>query len=386
MLAWPESRLRLDFKDLLMTNAAMIMAGGSGTRLWPMSRNALPKQLVRFLGGQSLLEIAFNRLEGVVPAEHRYICAGRIHRDAILGSIAGIDASRFLAEPVGRDTVNAVGFGAAVIGRDDPDAVMAVLTADHIIEPVEEFAMLLSKGFELARKRPDALITFGITPTEPATGYGYLELGPRIKGAGAESGAFAIKQFREKPPIEDAREFFHAGPESYLWNSGMFIWHTRTLMNCLERYEPQTHAGLMEIRRDWGTDRQEGTIERIYPTLKKTSVDYAVMEPAGRDPAVEVLAIPMPLRWLDVGSWPSFAQTCPRDEQDNALAAEHVLLDTRRTLVASSDPAHTITAIGCQDMLIIHTPDATLVCPRDRAEEIKKLHAEVGNKIGEHLL
>lgn len=369
-----------------MKNAAMIMAGGSGTRLWPMSRQALPKQLVPFLGGRCLLEVAMDRLEGVVDREDRYICAGQIHRDAILSSVSGFDASRLLAEPMGRDTVNAVGFGAAVIGKHDPDAAMAVLTADHIIEPVEEFAAILKKGFELVHQRPQALITFGVTPTEPATGYGYLELDGPIEGAGSGSGAFKLKQFREKPPIEEAREFFHAGPERFLWNSGMFIWKASTMLDCIRRYEPAIYEGLMEIHAAWGGPDQDSVIQRIYPTLRKTSIDFAVMEPAAGDPEVEVLAIPLPIRWLDVGSWPSFAETCTRDDADNAIAAESVLMDTRRTLVASSDPDHVITAIGCEDMLIIHTPDATLVCPRSRAEEIKKLHAEVGRQRGEHLL
>ncbi len=283
-----------------------------------------------------------------------------------------------MGEPCGRDTLNAVGLGAAVLARRDPQATIAVLTADHVIEPVSQFQQIVGEGFALVEQHPEALVTFGIAPSGPATGYGYLELGD-LFGMSARR----LRQFREKPDLETARQYFEAGPEKFLWNSGMFVWRADTLLECIRRYAPPNHAGLMRIADAWDTPRRQAVLGEIFPTLAKISVDYAVMEPASRDPAAAVVAIPMPLRWLDVGSWPSFAQTCPRDEQGNALAAGRALLiDTRGTLAASSDPSHLIAAIGCDDLIIIQTPDATLVCRRDRADSVKELHQQIAVRFG----
>ena len=164
----------------------------------------------------------------------------------------------------------------------------------------------------------------------------------------------------------------------------MFVWRAATLLDCLRRYEPEIHAGLMRIAEAWGTPKQQQVLSEVYPGLKKISVDFAVMEPASRDPLVKVLAVPMPLKWVDVGSWNAFAETCPHDENGNALgAAQHLLLHTKRTLVASSDPKHLIATLGCEDLIIVHTPDTTLVCRADQAENIKELHKLVGQKHGE---
>ena len=361
---------------------ALIIAGGAGTRLWPMSRTARPKQLIPLVGGRSLLQLAFERLEGLIPAARRYICANRQQADLVCGALPAFDRARFLGEPEGRDTLNAVGLGAAVIARSDPDAVIAVFTADHLIEPEDEFRRIIERGYQVAERTPQALVTFGITPTEAATGFGYLELGAALDDAARVVGAF-----KEKPDAATACAYLEAGPQRYLWNSGMFVWRAATLLDCIRRYEPASHAGLTRIAAAWDSPRRDAVLAEVFPALKKISVDFAVMEPAARDPQLRVAAVPMPLKWIDVGAWSMFAQTCPQDEHGNALGTPRaVLLDTRGTLAASSDPAHLITAIGCDDLIIVHTPEATLVCRKDCAQQLKELYRQVGDRFGDEYL
>jgi mannose-1-phosphate guanylyltransferase len=357
---------------------ALIIAGGTGTRLWPMSRAGLPKQLIPFIHGKSLLQIAYERLDGLIPTSSRYVCANSKHKDAILSALPTLEKDNFLGEPVGRDTLNAIGLSAAVLAASDPKAAFAVLTADHLIEPVDEFQRVIEQGFALVERHPQTLVTFGIAPSGPITGYGYLELGDPISG-----GAKIVKQFKEKPALPAAQEYFRKGPDCYLWNSGMFVWSASTLLDCIKRLEPDVYASLIKIAKAWETPDRDAVLAKLYPVLKKISIDFAVMEPASRMERVRVASIPMELNWMDVGSWPSFAQTCQHDENGNAIAAEKTLLsDTSNCLVASSEPDHLIALMGCGDLIVIHTKNATLICPADKAERIKDLYNQADKQFG----
>ena len=270
-----------------------------------------------------------------------------------------------------------------MIARDDPDAVIAVFTADHHHSSLSigsrRSSLRDSEWLSSIRRR---LVTFGIAPTQAAIGYGYLELGESLAGT-----ARIVRQFKEKPDEATAKRLLCRRAGALPLEQRHVRLAGRTLLECIRRYEPANAAGLARVAAAWGMPEQAAVLSEVYPALRKISVDFAVMEPASRDPAFRVAAVPMPLEWLDVGSWPMFAETCPRDEQQNTLAAErHVLLDTRRTLVASSDPRHLIATIGCEDLIVIHTPEATLVCRADRAEQIKKVHGLVGERFGKELL
>ncbi len=342
---------------------ATIMAGGSGTRLWPMSTKERPKQLLRFIGGKSLLEIAVNRLTGLIPQSGIYICTSINYVDQILQSLPSMAPERVLGEPMGRDTANAVAFSAAILSRINPEASMAVLTADHIIEPVELFQRHLANGFALVEKSPQFLVTFGITPTHGATGYGYVQKGASMDTAG---GAFIVQSFKEKPDAATAEKYVVSG--EYCWNSGMFVWKVRTILAQIKEHLPETYQGVMRIAEAWQTPDYPRRLLEIYPTLPKISIDYAIMEKAPH-----VAMIPMPVQWLDVGNWNSFATTLSPDENKNRAAGCTLASLQSREILAVSEKPHLVGVIGLEGVTIIHTPNATLVCKSDQAESIKQL-------------
>ena len=367
---------------------AVIMAGGSGTRLWPVSRAGEPKQLIRFIRRShdaapvSLLEVAAERLEGIVPPERRAICTGERFRDLIAERLPGFTGQRLMGEPVPRDTVNAVGFAAAAFTKDDPDAVFCVLTADHLIEPQAEFARAMEVGFRLVEENPSRLVSFGITPTHPATGFGYIENAGPVAGFGGTDSelAFEIERFVEKPPLDKATEYVASG--RFSWNAGMFVFSARTFMEMLERHKPESHAGLARIGAAWGTPEQKKVIDEVYPGLPKISVDYAVMEPAASDPAVALCGVTMDLSWLDVGSWPAYGETLPEDNAGNRVSAsafhQH---DSRNNVAVSMTDGHAIALVGCEDLIVVQTERATLVMPKDRAQDLKSLHADLPDEL-----
>ena len=351
----------------------MIMAGGSGTRLWPMSRGETPKQLIGLFDGKSLLEIAAARLDGIVATEQQWVCTNQKHQEIICEKL-GLPTSQLLGEPEPRDTLNAVAFTAAVLLKQDPDAIFAVLTADHIIRPQDEFAKCLDIGFSLVEEDAARFVTFGITPTFPATGYGYVELGETIC-----DGARICKRFVEKPNKQTAEEYIASG--NFAWNSGMFIFHAGSFLSALERLQPKSYADIKRIADAWGTDTQQRVLSEVYPSLPKISVDYGMMEPASSDDAITLCTVPMAVQWLDVGSWPSFGDTLKADSNGNKSDTKSLHLDSNNVLCVSSDKSHTITTIGCEDLVIVHTDDATLVFPASEAQRVKEMHGLVDDDL-----
>lgn len=348
---------------------AMIMAGGSGTRLWPMSHGGRPKQMVPLVQGRSLLWHAARRLDGLVEPSCQWICTGETYRSMILEDLPNFGGDRLIGEPCPRDTVNAVALTAAVLQSHDADAVFAVLTADHLITPQDRFAACIEQGFALVRESPNRMVTFGIEPTYPATGFGYVELGDAIDG---HEPACRTLRFVEKPDEATATKYIASG--RYKWNSGMFVFSAAGFLEALHRFLPESAAGMCAIAQAWNTDHRLDVLNEVYPTLPKVSVDYAIMEPASTDDRIEVCTVPMDVQWLDVGSWTAAGDTIDPDTDGNRSFGPGVHLDSQGVISVSDDPSHLIATIGCKDVVIVHTDKATLVCNAADVQRVKELH------------
>jgi mannose-1-phosphate guanylyltransferase len=354
------------------------MAGGSGTRLWPLSRADRPKQILPVVNGRSLLQLSYDRLRGLFPPERIFVCTGAAHAKAVLENLPEMPRENLLGEPMGRDTANAIGFSAAVLQRRDPDAVCAVVTADHVIEPVAQFQQSLNSAFQVVAERPRSLVTFGILPTYGHTGLGYIHRGEALN----VKGAYHVLGFHEKPDKALADRFVESG--RYYWNSGMFVWRCDTVLQELSEHLPGSHKGLAQIAAAWGTPEQEAVLKDVYPRLPRISIDYAVMEPASQAKGkATVVVVEMPVDWTDVGSWPALAEILPVDDHNNAVDCKTCyFLDSDDNVIFSQEAGHLISLIGVSDMIVVHTADATLICPKDEAQRVKELAGKVKDKFG----
>lgn len=348
---------------------AMIMAGGGGTRFWPRSRQARPKQFLNVVGERTLLQQALDRIEAcLVPPERSWIITGKDYIDETKRQLSDLPADHIVGEPCGRDTAPCIGLGAALIYREDPDAVMLVTPADHIIEPVQEFRRAVHVAEQMANEHPSAIITFGIPPTFPSTGYGYIQQGDQLAQRQGIS-VYRVARFVEKPKREVAEQYLATG--QYAWNSGIFVWKAATVLAALREHRPTLYDGIQRIADAWNTPGRQEVLTRDFPQLDKVSIDYAVME---KHP--QVLVVQAPYRWDDVGSWLAVERLHPQDSQGNTVLATHHGIDTKNCVVVG-DSSKFIATIGIEDLLIIQDGDCTLVAHRSRESDVKLIVEEL---------
>lgn len=350
---------------------AVIMAGGAGVRLWPLSRRERPKQVLDIIDGKSLMRRAYDRVAAVLPTDAIHVIASRDHLPAIKRAVPEIPDANLIGEPMGRDTANAVALACAVLHRNDPDAVVSIFTADHLIEPVDRFASAIQRGFDAVQAHPESLVTFGIRPTRPDTNYGYVQRGARVG-----DGVFRVKRFAEKPQAEVARQYLASG--EYDWNSGMFVWRADTMLELIRAHLPESHRAVLEIAEAWETPNRESKLDELYPKLDKISIDFAVMEQAPH-----VLVVEMEVDWLDIGAWPALGSIGRRDADGNVpIGANVVSMDSGNNLVVSEDE-HLVALLGVDDLIVVRCADATLICRKDRADDMKRLVELIRTRTGE---
>lgn len=347
---------------------AMIMAGGGGTRFWPRSRERRPKQFLCVSGDRTLLQMALDRVEAQIPPERCWVLTGADYVAETAVQLPDLPAGRVVGEPCRRDTAAAIALGAALIARDDPEAVMVVTPADHVIEPVQEFRRAVHVAAQMAEEHADALVTFGITPTFPATGYGYIHRGALLAERQGVP-VYQVQGFREKPDAELAEQYVASG--EYFWNSGIFVWRAATILDALRRLKPALHDGARRIADAWGTPQAEEVLCREFDALERTSIDYAVMEKAA-EAGKRVLVVQAPYRWDDVGSWLAVERMHPQDADGNTVHAPHVGLHTRDCVIVGEE-GRLIATIGVDNLLIVQDGNATLIADRREEATVKQL-------------
>jgi len=347
------------------------MAGGRGERFWPQSRLTRPKHLLPIVGDSPMLAQTVARLEGLVPPENVFVVTNREQREATLDACPHLSPEQVVGEPIGRDTAAAVGLAALLAKRANEDSVFAMLPADHVIKRTTGFCEVLRTAFEAAT-REEVLVTIGVRPTEPATGYGYVQRGNLQRGV-ENRNVYEVKRFVEKPDLDTARGYLESG--DYFWNAGMFVWRPEVILNALTIHAPELREGLLDLENRWsGGEDLDECMQSVYPELPKVSIDYAVMEKAEN-----VVMVESEFDWDDVGEWPAVGRHFPADETGNVARGEVVVLDSSDNLVIS--PKGRLTALlGVEDLIVVETEKATLVCHRSKAQEVKRLVQEIGRR------
>lgn len=339
-----------------------ILAGGSGTRLWPLSRSRRPKQLLSLVTERSLIQDTVDRVEPLVSPEQIFIVTERSHAEDIKLQLPEIPERNFVIEPTRRGTAPALALATLLIESIAPDTVMASLHSDAVITNPGELLHALRLAEQVAAAS-DHLVTLGVRPTAPSTGLGYVEMGEPLGELGDGPVHKAIR-FVEKPNAERAQQYFESGV--YLWNSGIFVWRVSVIMRLFQQLMPGMHGLLMEIKPYLGTPDEAKAIAEVYPQMEKETIDYGIMEKAP-----EVAVVPTDLGWSDVGSWKELMEVCPPNQGSNLVRGVHLGLDTERTLVFATEKP--VVTIGLRDLVIVDTGDVLLVSTRERALEVKKI-------------
>ncbi|MDD5134741.1 MAG: sugar phosphate nucleotidyltransferase [Phycisphaerae bacterium] len=346
---------------------AVIMAGGTGKRLWPLSRENRPKQVLRLIDGDTLLRRCFQRVSSLFDHRNIIVLTNKGYSDLVRDSLPEIPYDNVISEPAVRDTAGAIGLAASVLCRFDPDATMAVVTADQVIKPVDVFQQAISDGLTYVENNPDALVTFGIQPSFPSTQLGYIKLGKAGKCSECENKIFKVEAFKEKPDLATAKEYLSSG--QYCWNAGLFVWKAKRILELLCENIPQAKQPLQNIRSAWGGSGQEDALAENFVKLPKISIDFAVMEKAP-----QVHAIKLNCQWFDMGSFTALADIIQSDAGGNIISADQSeVFDCKDSIIVTEDKNHLIAAIGLKNMIVVHSPDATFVCPIDESARLKQL-------------
>jgi mannose-1-phosphate guanylyltransferase len=350
----------------------VIMAGGAGTRFWPESRAKQPKQLLPLAGERTMLQMTVDRLGLLAGERNVWVLTGAGILDAAKTQLPRVPANHLIGEPCKRDTAPCIGLAALLIVRHDPEAIMAVMPADQVISPEGEFQRCVIAAAALVKASPRRIVTFGIVPHYAATTFGYIEKGElwsrdKNPDEAANLEIYQVARFREKPPAATAKEYFDSG--NFYWNSGIFIWSAGTIIAAMDERQPETMQRLRKIVDAWDSPNAVEVFDREFAAIKGISIDYAVMEQAS-----DVVVIESPFAWSDVGSWQAAAQTWPvkTDEHGNTSIGHHLAIDTKNSIIRTDDK-HLVAALGVSDLIIVHTPDATLVANRRDEESIRKI-------------
>ena len=342
----------------------VIMAGGRGERFWPQSRESTPKHLLPIVGDKPMLAQTVDRVAGVVPRENIFVITTQAQREGCRGACPDLPEANIIAEPMGRDTAAATGLAMLLVKQRNPAAAFAMLPADHVINDTAEYARLLDIAFEAAESA-DVLVTLGIKPTAPETGFGYIHRAGVWRRVGGRD-VMQVERFVEKPDLPTAERYLASG--EYYWNAGMFVWRVPVVEAAFKAHAAELYAGLGQLESAvHAAGGWTQALAAIYPGLKKVSVDYALMERSAN-----VVVVPATFDWDDVGAWPALAKHFVPDSHGNVLRGHALVEKGTHNIVISTD-GHLVGVIGVSDLVVVHTEGATLVCPKDRAQEIKAL-------------
>jgi mannose-1-phosphate guanylyltransferase len=356
------------------------MAGGTGKRLWPLSRQKRPKQVLKLIDGRTLLRCCFERLCPIFDTRNIITLTNAGFADVVREDLPELPCDNVIAEPAVRDTAGAIGLAATILTKYDSEATMAVVTADQLIEPPEVLQQAIKDALVFVNNNPDNMITFGIKPTFPDTQLGYIKYASSQKCPDCKNTIYSLEAFKEKPNEETAKEYLASG--KYLWNSGLFVWKARTILDNLARFLPESTQPFQQIKAAWAGPGQQQTLKEQFVKLPKISIDFAVMEKARN-----VFAIKLDCRWLDMGSFAALADIISSDKDKNiVVAGASELLGCKNSIFVTEDTGHLITAIGLENIIVAHSHDATLVCHINQTDKIKELLELIKQHDGEKYL